>query len=88
VLSLNDSAHWVDVLGAAGIACAPVQPLSKALADDQTTALEMVGTLEHPTAGPVPIVRLPLRLSGAQTTAAEAPPLLGAGGERGFEERS
>jgi formyl-CoA transferase len=88
VLSLNDSAHWVGVLGAAGIACAPVQPLSTALADDQTTALEMVGTLEHPTAGQVPIVRLPLRLSGAQTTATEPPPLLGADGGRGFEDRS
>jgi len=60
-------------------------PLSQALADDQTTALEMISTLEHPTAGPVPIVRLPLTLSDAETTAAEPPPLLGAGGERGFD---
>jgi crotonobetainyl-CoA:carnitine CoA-transferase CaiB-like acyl-CoA transferase len=86
VLSQHDNAHWVAVLGAAGIACAPVQSLSEALADDQTGALAMVETLQHPTAGAVPIVRLPLTLSDAHTTAVEPPPLLGAGGDRGFRD--
>ena len=43
VLSQEDSAHWVGVLGTAGVACAPVQRLPGAR-DDQTTALAMVGT--------------------------------------------
>ena len=85
VLSRERSEHWVAVLGAAGVACAPVQRLPEALADEQTRALEMVGALEHPTAGAVPTVRLPLRLSDADTTATEPPPVLGAGDGRGFD---
>jgi crotonobetainyl-CoA:carnitine CoA-transferase CaiB-like acyl-CoA transferase len=87
VLEKEQNEHWVSVLTSEGIACAPVQPLSRALDDAQARALAMVTMLDHPTAGRVPSVRLPVTLSTARTTATAPPPLLGHGGGDGFRER-
>lgn len=84
VLGQEDTEHWVSLLTRAGVVCAPVRRLSQALDDEQTRALEMIGSLDHPTAGAIPVVRLPLTLSDARTTADRPPPLLGGGGEDGF----
>jgi crotonobetainyl-CoA:carnitine CoA-transferase CaiB-like acyl-CoA transferase len=84
VLSTRPNEEWLGPLEAAGIACAPVQRLSEVLASEQVRVLGMVGTLDHPAAGSVPTVRLPLTLSDAETTATAPPPLLGAGAELGF----
>jgi crotonobetainyl-CoA:carnitine CoA-transferase CaiB-like acyl-CoA transferase len=85
-LAARSNDEWVEVLEAAGIACAPVQRLSKVLDTEQTRVLRMVDTLDHPRAGAIPTVRLPITLSGARTTAAEPPPVLGADNGRGFDE--
>jgi crotonobetainyl-CoA:carnitine CoA-transferase CaiB-like acyl-CoA transferase len=77
VLSTRPTADWLEPLEAAGVVCAPVQRLSQVLDSEQARVLQMVRTLEHPTAGAVPTVRLPVTLSDAETTAAEPPPLLG-----------
>jgi crotonobetainyl-CoA:carnitine CoA-transferase CaiB-like acyl-CoA transferase len=84
VLSTRPTDDWVGPLESAGVACAPVQRLSEVLASEQARVLAMVGTLQHPAAGEVPTVRLPLTLSDAETTSTAAPPLLGAGGELGW----
>jgi crotonobetainyl-CoA:carnitine CoA-transferase CaiB-like acyl-CoA transferase len=81
VLSMRPSADWVELLGEAGIACAPVQRLPEVLASAQVRELGMVTSLVHPTAGEIPSVRLPLRFSDASSTATAAPPLLGADSE-------
>jgi hypothetical protein len=41
-------------------------------------ALGLVGEQSHPTAGEIPMVRLPIGLSGHPTTAGAPPPLLDA----------
>jgi crotonobetainyl-CoA:carnitine CoA-transferase CaiB-like acyl-CoA transferase len=76
-LSTQTNAEWVAALEPAGVACAPVQRLSQVLEQEQTRALEMITTLDHPRAGRIPTVRLPLTLSEAETTTRIAPPLLG-----------
>ena len=76
-LAERPTADWVTELEAAGVACAPVQRLSEVLRSEQVAALGMLGTLEHPTAGDIPIVRLPVSLSEAETTAKAPPPPLG-----------
>jgi formyl-CoA transferase/CoA:oxalate CoA-transferase len=78
VLGTAPTAEWVTRLDGAGVVCAPVQRLSEVLESPQARALEMVGTLEHATAGEIPTVRLPLTLSRAATAAREPPPPLGA----------
>lgn len=85
VLSTDTTEAWRAALTAAGVVCAPVQPLSHVLAADQTAALGLIRTLEHPAAGTVPIVRLPVTLSDCDSTATAAPPLLDADAGRGFD---
>jgi crotonobetainyl-CoA:carnitine CoA-transferase CaiB-like acyl-CoA transferase len=84
VLTTQPTDHWLEVLEAVGVACAPVQRLSEVLQSEQVRVLEMIRTLSHPTAGSVPTVRLPVTLSGAETTAHLPPPLLGGNDGGGF----
>ena len=84
VLVTAGSAHWVQTLAAAGVPCAPVQRLSEVLESEQVKALKALDTVKHPTAGEVPIVRLPIHMTNARTTATEAPPLLGQHDGEGF----
>jgi crotonobetainyl-CoA:carnitine CoA-transferase CaiB-like acyl-CoA transferase len=79
VLSTRPSIDWVAELEAVGVACAPVQRLSEVLASEQVRALGMIGSLDHPVAGDIPTVRLPLTMSESDTTATVPPPTLGGG---------
>jgi crotonobetainyl-CoA:carnitine CoA-transferase CaiB-like acyl-CoA transferase len=85
VLVTAPTASWEAALGEAGVAAAPVQRLAQVLASEQMQSLTMVGSLEHPQAGTVPTVRLPLTIDGETTTAADPPPVLGADNETGFD---
>jgi formyl-CoA transferase len=76
-LDTRPSAEWVEALTAVGVACAPVQRLSQVLESEQVRTLGMVQDLDHPVAGRIPTVRLPLTMSGAETTSTTAPPVLG-----------
>jgi crotonobetainyl-CoA:carnitine CoA-transferase CaiB-like acyl-CoA transferase len=87
VMSTRPNAHWAAALDAAGVPFAPVQRLPEVIESDQVRALGALDTLEHPSAGAVPIVRLPLTLSEASSTAKEPPPQLGEHGELGFGPR-
>ena len=78
VLTTEPTAHWIDVFAEAGVVCAPVNRLGDVLASEQVRALRLLRELEHPRAGRVPSIRLPLTFSAAESTASEAPPLLGA----------
>lgn len=74
-LSSGTTAHWLDVLGKAGVPCGPVNDVAQALADPQTAARGMVVETTHPVLGrvlqtaspvrvgsePVPYDRAPLR---------------------------
>jgi crotonobetainyl-CoA:carnitine CoA-transferase CaiB-like acyl-CoA transferase len=70
------SSEWVEALTAVGVACAPVQRLSQVLESEQVETLAMIGELNHPAAGAIPTVRLPLTMSGAETTSQRPPPSL------------
>lgn len=78
VLATRTTAEWQRALEEAGVACAPVQTLREVLASEQVRALEAIVALDHPRAGSIPAVRLPLTLSRARTTAQTPPPPLGA----------
>jgi crotonobetainyl-CoA:carnitine CoA-transferase CaiB-like acyl-CoA transferase len=85
VLATRPTRHWQERLAAAGIVHAPVQHLRDVLRSEQVAALGAIGSLEHPRAGEVPIVRLPLTFSRARATATAPPPELGQGGELGLD---
>lgn len=66
---------WLGRFREAGVPCAPVNTLPEALADDQVRSRGMVGEVEHPTAGRVPLVLSPFGPEAA--TGLQPPPLLG-----------
>ena len=88
VLRTRTRAEWAVDLDAAGVPNALVQHLPDVLASAQVEAMGIVGTVEHPVAGTVPIVRLPVRISGLETTTTIPPPLLDADGSALRGERS
>ena len=74
---LRDRQTWLTVLEAAGIPCGPVNDIADVFADPQVMARGMVGQVEHPHAGTVPLVTSPLKLSATPVRLRYAPPILG-----------
>ena len=68
---------WLASLEAAGIPCGPVNDIADVFADPQVRARGMVGHVEHPHAGMVPLVASPMKLSATPVDLRHAPPLLG-----------
>jgi crotonobetainyl-CoA:carnitine CoA-transferase CaiB-like acyl-CoA transferase len=84
VLREHPTAHWEERLREEGVAYAPVQSLPEALESEQVSELGAVSRLQHPTAGEVPIVRLPISFSHARATTTAPPPALGSHDGSGF----
>ncbi|NOV24407.1 CoA transferase [Cupriavidus necator] len=60
-LAEHPRAHWQEVLGAAGLPCAPVQTTSELVNHEQTRALGIIG---KPTGDDLALVGLPLLFNG------------------------
>ncbi|NNM71572.1 CaiB/BaiF CoA transferase family protein [Enterovirga aerilata] len=71
------AAHWLALLEEAGVPCGPVNDMLQALSDPQTIAREMVVEVQHPTAGPVKALGLPIKFSRTPGGVRKAAPLLG-----------
>ncbi len=81
------TAHWVSLLESAGVPCGPINALDAVFDDPQIRARGLQIDLPHPTAGTVPGVACPIRLSKTPPRYRSAPPLLGAHNAEVFEER-
>lgn len=68
---------WLTSLEAAGIPAGPIHSVAEALAHPQVLAREMVVPLEHPTAGPIRVTGVPVRLSETPGSVRTPPPRLG-----------
>ncbi|OFZ99580.1 MAG: CoA-transferase [Betaproteobacteria bacterium RIFCSPLOWO2_02_FULL_62_17] len=68
---------WVASLEAAGVPCGPINNLDQVFADPQVQYRGMKFELPHPSAGTVPLVASPMRLSETPVQYRRAPPLLG-----------
>ena len=66
-------AHWLSVLGAAGVPCGPVNSLDEALSDAQIEARGMVVETEHPYFGTVRQVASPVRVGSERPQYRRAP---------------
>jgi crotonobetainyl-CoA:carnitine CoA-transferase CaiB-like acyl-CoA transferase len=53
VLATHTVAHWLEVLCAAGVPCAPVNDVAQALQEEHTLARELILTTDHPRFGTV-----------------------------------
>ena len=71
------AAFWAEKLEAAGVPCGPINSIAQALADSQAVARGIRIDLPHPTAGTVPLVGMPIRMSASSPSYERPPPLLG-----------
>lgn len=73
----NDIAHWVGLIEAAGVPCAPINTIPMVLEEPQVKHREMLRHLPHPIAGSVPQIVSPIRYADAVLGYDRPPPLLG-----------
>ena len=71
------TAEWIAELEKAGVPCGPINTLQEVYADPQVVARNMRFEMPHPTAGAVPQVASPLRLSRTPVSYRAPPPTLG-----------
>jgi crotonobetainyl-CoA:carnitine CoA-transferase CaiB-like acyl-CoA transferase len=72
-LATRPVAEWVEVLGARGVPCAPVNSVEQALADPQVAHRDGIWEYEHPVLGTVRQAASPLRMSDAELPNHRAP---------------
>jgi len=77
VLRTRSRREWIDRLVPAGVPCAAVRGLDEVLTDPQLVAREMIQSVAHPTAGPVKVLGVPIKLSDTPGRVDHAPPRLG-----------
>ena len=71
------TAHWVELLDAAGIPGGPVFGYEQALRDPHVQARKMVHDIDHPIIGPMKTLGLPIKSSGALGSIRTPAPWLG-----------
>jgi glutaryl-CoA transferase len=77
LLATRSAAAWLAALDPAGVPCAPINDLAQVFADPQVRHRGDRVELPHPTAGTVPLVANPIRLSETPIAYEAPPPLLG-----------
>ena len=68
---------WIQELTAAGIPCGAIRELDEVLADPQLAARDMVAELDHPIAGAIRVLGVPIKLSESAGSVRTPPPSLG-----------
>jgi crotonobetainyl-CoA:carnitine CoA-transferase CaiB-like acyl-CoA transferase len=76
-LTARSSAEWIREFEAAGVPVGPVNKIGEMLADPQVAAREMVLEVEHPRAGRVKALGMPIKFSETPGEVVRAAPLLG-----------
>ena len=77
VLRQRSRQSWIDRLVPAGVPCAAVRTLDEVMTDPQLLAREMIERVEHPSAGPIDLLGLPIKLSATPGSVSAPPPRLG-----------
>ncbi len=70
--------EWLELLGEAGIPTGPVYRYDEVVTDEQVRHRGLVAEVEHPVAGPMKLVDVPLFMSGTPREPIRSAPLLGA----------
>ncbi|MCS5543654.1 MAG: CoA transferase [SAR86 cluster bacterium] len=76
-LSQKNTGHWLKILSAARIPCAPVNNFSQALSDEQVIHRNMLVEVNHPKGGSVKMPGNPVKMSESPEGNFSSPPLLG-----------
>jgi crotonobetainyl-CoA:carnitine CoA-transferase CaiB-like acyl-CoA transferase len=78
--------HWIAELGRVGVPCGAVRDVAGVLGDPQVAARNMLETIEHPTAGVIQLLGLPIKLTRTPGGVRTPPPLLGEHTRRVLEQ--
>jgi crotonobetainyl-CoA:carnitine CoA-transferase CaiB-like acyl-CoA transferase len=81
----RDNRAWLKLLNDAQVPCAPVQTVDQVFDAAQVLQREMLVEVNHPTAGPVRMAGLPVKLSATPGSIRLPPPLLGQHSEQVLE---
>ncbi len=73
----KSTADWLRLLEGAGVPAGPVYSIAEMHAHEQTIARDMVPTVNHPTAGPVQTIGLPVKFSETPGGVKAPAPLFG-----------
>jgi crotonobetainyl-CoA:carnitine CoA-transferase CaiB-like acyl-CoA transferase len=76
-MSARDTADWAGALRDAGVPAGPILDYAQVIADPHTKARDMVVEMEHPEAGTVFGLGIPIKLSATPGTIRRPAPLLG-----------
>jgi crotonobetainyl-CoA:carnitine CoA-transferase CaiB-like acyl-CoA transferase len=76
-LSEKDTEQWVGLMLEAGVPAGPIRDYRQSCADPHTLAREMVVEFDHPVAGPVRALGIPVKLSETAGSIRRVPPGLG-----------
>jgi CoA:oxalate CoA-transferase len=69
--------YWVELLVNAGVPAAPVNTVGRVVEDKQVIAREMIVRQQHPTAGEISVIGVPVKLSETPGSIRTPAPLLG-----------
>jgi crotonobetainyl-CoA:carnitine CoA-transferase CaiB-like acyl-CoA transferase len=69
--------EWYELLDREGIPCGLIKNVAEVCTDPQVLARDMVARLNHPTAGPISVNGIPIKLSATPGEVKDPPPLLG-----------
>ena len=77
ILATRSSAHWVETLEAAGVPVGRINSLADVFEHPQLKHNGMLVDMTHPVAGPIKVLKHPLRMSANPSSIRTPPPLLG-----------
>ncbi len=77
VFTTNTSKHWLELMEKVGVPAGPIFDVMEMHRDPQTLAREMVVDVDHPKAGRVKTIGLPIKFSETPGKVAAAAPLFG-----------
>jgi crotonobetainyl-CoA:carnitine CoA-transferase CaiB-like acyl-CoA transferase len=73
----RSTSEWVALLESVAVPCGPINTIADVFADPQVQARGLQMQMDHPSAGPIPLVASPIRLSDTPVQYHQAPPVLG-----------
>jgi len=85
-LCTETTAHWIEVLNAAGVPCGRVMRLAEVFADPQVADQQMVVTQHHPGHGDVKMLGFPIKFGQAPCELRRPAPEIGADTQAVLEE--
>ncbi|MGB3288527.1 MAG: CoA transferase [Burkholderiaceae bacterium] len=77
VLQTRPTEYWVQAFERAGVPAGPVKNIKQALDDPQTRVRDMVIKVDHPVAGEIEALGLPIKFSGGNGVTRRGAPLYG-----------